>query len=349
MTKERNAGIDLLKIVSMLMIVTLHMLGHGKILDNFPYMSNVYKAAWLLEILCYGAVNCYALVSGFLLARCNPRKLLELWLQVLFYSVLITVFMNFTLMHGTVPKEEWIYSLFPIVSCKNWYITSYFEMMCLIPFLTLAIEKIDKSLFKKILTGIFLIYILLPVILKFLLKMNVSIDPLTFSQGYSSSWLCILYLFGAYIRKYVDYKKINKKMCLACFLLMVVLTFLSKMLMANTACVDVLVNYTSPTIVIGSLALLLFFADFDVKNAKLKPIIIALSNATLGVYLIHDNNLIRNTIVGHLFDNEFNRAAFKFALIKLIVVVIIVYLSCSLIDMCRGKIFKVCKKLLKQR
>ena len=90
MQTKRNIGIDLLKIVSMLMIVTLHMLGHGGVLDNMPPMSRCYQVAWLIEIACYGAVNCYALASGFLTARCNIRKLMELWLQVMFYSLLIT-------------------------------------------------------------------------------------------------------------------------------------------------------------------------------------------------------------------------------------------------------------------
>ena len=66
MQTKRNIGIDLLKIVSMLMIVTLHMLGHGGVLDNMPPMSRCYQVAWLIEIACYGAVNCYALASGFL-------------------------------------------------------------------------------------------------------------------------------------------------------------------------------------------------------------------------------------------------------------------------------------------
>lgn len=91
MQTERNIGIDLLKIVSMLMIVTLHMLGHGGVLDDMPPMSRCYQVAWLIEIACYGAVNCYALASGFLTARCNIRKLMELWLQVMFYSLLITI------------------------------------------------------------------------------------------------------------------------------------------------------------------------------------------------------------------------------------------------------------------
>lgn len=110
--KERNLGVDLLKIVSMLMIVTLHMLGHGRILENLPFMSHSYRAAWMLEIICYGAVNCYALISGFLLAHCNARKLFGLWLQVMFYSLLVTSLMSLTFMHGMMPREEWIYSFF---------------------------------------------------------------------------------------------------------------------------------------------------------------------------------------------------------------------------------------------
>lgn len=112
MKTERNIGIDLLKIVSMLMIVTLHMLGHGGVLDDMPPMSRCYQVAWLIEIACYGAVNCYALASGFLTARCNIRKLMELWLQVMFYSLMITIVMDCTVLHGTISREEWILFIF---------------------------------------------------------------------------------------------------------------------------------------------------------------------------------------------------------------------------------------------
>ena len=105
MQTERNIGIDLLKIVSMLMIVTLHMLGHGGVLDDMPPMSRCYQVAWLIEIACYGAVNCYALASGFLTARCNIRKLMELWLQVMFYSLMITIVMAVSYTHLTLPTN----------------------------------------------------------------------------------------------------------------------------------------------------------------------------------------------------------------------------------------------------
>lgn len=89
----------------------------------------------------------------------------------------------------------------------------------------------------------------------------------------------------------------------------------------NFAFSNVLVDYTSPTVFIGSHALLLFFANVEIKNIKLKKIIITLSNATLRVYLIHDNCMIRNTVVSCLFMHELHQVAYKTVLLKLIVVV----------------------------
>lgn len=70
------------------------------------------------------------------------------------------------------------------------------------------------------------------------------------------------------------------------------------------------------------------------------------SNATLGVYLIHDNNLIRNGIVARLFESELSVGAYKRVLLKLIIVVLVVYLVCSIIDIVRNKIFHVIKRAL---
>lgn len=223
--------------------------------------------------------------------------------------------------------------------------------MCLIPFLRLAIDHIDEILFRKILIGIFCMYITLPVIVRLLLQMTVNIDPLTFNGGYSSIWLCILYLFGTYVRKYIDYRKISRKSCLLCFAVMIIVTFLSKIGLekaGNLGCANLLVDYTSPTIFIGSLALLLLFVNVDVKDLRIKPLIIALSNATLGVYLIHDNNLIRSMIISYLFVNELNHQAYKLALVKLVIVVVCVYLACSIIDFLRERLFGVVKRALRR-
>ena len=48
--EERNIGIDLLRIVSMFMVVILHVLGHGGILNaTIPFSFN-HNLLWILEI-----------------------------------------------------------------------------------------------------------------------------------------------------------------------------------------------------------------------------------------------------------------------------------------------------------
>ena len=63
--EERNYGIDLLRIVSMMMVVLLHVLGQGGILDGSDPLTVKSETAWLLEIGAYSAVNIYAMISGY--------------------------------------------------------------------------------------------------------------------------------------------------------------------------------------------------------------------------------------------------------------------------------------------
>ena len=62
---KRNYGIDLLRMILMLMVVILHVLGHGGVLDATTPLSAKYCVSWLIESFAYCAVNCYALISGY--------------------------------------------------------------------------------------------------------------------------------------------------------------------------------------------------------------------------------------------------------------------------------------------
>ncbi len=96
--KTRNYGIDFLRMISMIMIVMLHTLGHGGILRSVSFLSVHYQIAWLLEVIAFGAVNTYAMISGFVSVDSHFKisNILILWLQVLFYGILInTVFFFF--------------------------------------------------------------------------------------------------------------------------------------------------------------------------------------------------------------------------------------------------------------
>lgn len=46
---ERNYGIDLLRVISMIFVLILHCLGHGGILYNTELNSPQYKFVWFIE------------------------------------------------------------------------------------------------------------------------------------------------------------------------------------------------------------------------------------------------------------------------------------------------------------
>ena len=93
MTSNRNYGVDLLRVVSMIMVIILHILGQGGVLRQLTDLSVKYSIVWFLEICAYCSVNCYALISGFTGygRKFKPSGIVSLWFRVVFYTVVITV------------------------------------------------------------------------------------------------------------------------------------------------------------------------------------------------------------------------------------------------------------------
>ena len=84
----RQAGIELLRCIAMLMVITLHYLDKGGVLIPLSQkQSPAGYAAWLLEAFCIVAVNVYVLISGYFLVEAGFRvkRILLLAAQVLFY------------------------------------------------------------------------------------------------------------------------------------------------------------------------------------------------------------------------------------------------------------------------
>ena len=62
---DRQTGIELLRIVTMLMIIGLHYLLFGGPLFHAKGLNQ--KLAWFIEAFFFVAVNCYVLISGYFL------------------------------------------------------------------------------------------------------------------------------------------------------------------------------------------------------------------------------------------------------------------------------------------
>ena len=66
MVKERDYGLDIVRIISMLGIVILHINGAGGVLGSCQNVQAKYLASNWVEICAYTSVDLFGLLSGYL-------------------------------------------------------------------------------------------------------------------------------------------------------------------------------------------------------------------------------------------------------------------------------------------
>ena len=85
---SRNYGIDMLRIISMIMVIILHIITKSNFLKMPQSISVKNETVTILRMLCFCAVNVYAIISGFVGYIKSSHKyssLIHLWAQVFFY------------------------------------------------------------------------------------------------------------------------------------------------------------------------------------------------------------------------------------------------------------------------
>lgn len=335
---ERNYGLDLLRIISMCFVITMHILDHGGIFFNVPFFSANYKIAWAIELIAYCAVDCFVLISGY--ADSSPRTkyahIIFLWMEVFFYSVAITgVFQVAT--HG-IKGIETLAAFLPVTTKQYWFFTAYFGMFLLTPFLKKAVKAINKEEAVPALILLLVFYTILPIANTELFGLNL---------GYSVLWFSVLYITGGIIREHSLFAKTGiKKLLLATGILIAAIwlgkygiesVLIRKYGLHNSY--ERLVSYTSPLIFALAVLFLLIFRQIQPASG-LKKVIEKITPLVFGVYLIQDHNLIRE----HVIKNRFipligmNPAVFFFSVAGS---VILLFILCIAIDFVRSKIFAV--------
>lgn len=164
------------------------------------------------------------------------------------------------------------------------------------------------------------------------------------SYGYSFLWLAILYIAGAYIKKYcISFDRKNKSNLYGYFIC-VIITWLSKIVIEYLTQLifdeprggNYLISYTSPTIILCLVFLLLFFANIKCNRTVVRFIFFA--PVFFGVYLFHGEPLIKdafidNAFVHYLSFNPLIRAP------AVIAIAFCIWLVSSLVDRIRLIIF----------
>ena len=333
---NRNYGIDLLKIFSMINIINLHInINLLYLIPSNPKFKTVYR----FETFSIFAVDAFGIISGIVgYKRYKLVNLIYLYFEYYFYSVIMQIYYYYKSIESL---KILIHHFFPLGIKRNWFPNAYILMYLFLPFLTNSINTMDRKLFSKIVIFLIFIYSLYHTVVKFLIG-NTQYDFVI--NGYSSLWLLILYIIGAYIGRFEKNKKIRFYPLF--FLIYLLDSFLSSELFFYIVKKYKLpykffLDYCFPNIMIQALSLIFFFSNLKISNKYLIKIILFLNPLNFNICLIHSKILFTKTPMILKFNKYIKSMTPKFLFFKLYVISIMVYVICAFIDYFRFLLFKI--------
>ena len=197
--KKRMVNIEVLRLLAMMMVVSLHYLAKGELLEKLTGpLSAKGHLAWLLESFSIAAVDVYVLFSGYFLVetgfRC--RRVISLVLQVMFYTCLLPVVLILTgiLPVGEITFYNILQCIFPTNMLHYWFVSAYVLMFLFTPVLNAAVHGMKK---RQLQTAI-VILLIMESLSKTVIPVRLELDNL----GYDAYWFMVVYLIAAYIRLY---------------------------------------------------------------------------------------------------------------------------------------------------
>ncbi len=338
----RQGNFELLRIIAMIMIVTLHYLGKGKLL-NLDNGSITYFVAWFCEALSYVAVNVYVLISGYFTksTKFKFNKILDLWIQTIIISGTAYIIALKTGISEEFKSPDFFKSFMPITRNSYWFITTYFVFCAIAPFLVNIVNTINQKQHKTVCATLVFITSVLPTILY-------EADWLKISKGYHIIWFVTLFFVASYIRKYDTFKKnpffyfvLYLLSCTIGYVIKFVLCYLTLSLNNTDKSDKFFANYNMFFVFLASVFLFLAFKNIKINSNILNKIILFFSSATLYVYLIHEAPSTRSFLWEKIV-NPMGHLGFPDIIINYIVGIFGVYFVCSVL----GYIIKTVYSLL---
>lgn len=331
---NRNTSIELLRIISMIMIMFHHFAYHGNFEWNFNEVTLPHL--WYDFILMGGkvGVDIFVLISGYFLIEnteklFQPKKLLKFWGQVVFYSIM-TYLLSVMLRLNAFEIKQLIKVCLPITYPGWWFASTYFMLYLIHPFLNKLLHGLSKTEYQ---------YLILMMVLCW------SIIPTATTQLFESNsllWFVTLYGIAGYVNLYGGNQKLQSKHYFSLYFMVLIITYTvsttflflgTKKEEWSTHAIDFFEIERLPILLMA----ITLFMGFVTLKMNYHKWINMIASATFGVYLIHDSSYIRYYLWTNIFKiNQYQDSTFL--ILYSILVVFILYVSCTMIDLIRKKL-----------
>lgn len=321
--KNRESNFELLRIFAMFLIVLHHCNVHG----IFDYWHNNFSMLHIINnfialFLSSGGkvgVTLFVLLTGYFSCQQNfkLKKWLNIYLQMLFYSILILLF--FFWVNPEHVQDNIIQSIFPLTHNAYWFITSWLLLYSFSPLLNTILKSFSRKNIQNYLIQGLIIWDILPI---FGINMDYS----------NLIYFMYLYLLGGAIK--LKLICLPKKTLLFFFLSVIffIITMITRALFFlgnNINLWSLFGSFNLNTLYTLSVSLFIFymFRDLKIKSSLINWA----ASSMFGVYLVHENNLIRPWLWHTLLQVD---TAMKFPCFVMIsiIVSICVFGLCIVID-----------------
>ena len=350
MQKVRKSNFELMRIISMVMIIYYHIILHGNILLN---SKNIYFTFTneIIEFLIIVHVNLFMLLTGYFQvdSKFKLSKVFSLLAQTIFYAIIIMIILS-CLGLVSLNKVGIIREVFLLENTgQYWFIKVYLLLYCLSPFINILINSLEQGRYKSLIFTSVLLICVLPYI--------TGNKGFFINDGFTLYNAIVMYLIGAYLKKYKikdSYHFANKPkrkyqtvmLIFYIFLALINYTLYKTSIQLAVSSpifneifgnfVSCVFGYENPIIILQSICFFLFFESLDIKYNK---IINRIAKLIFGVYLIHENFLLQPLLYKMLKIDNGMIYSFRFIL-YVIFIVLFIFIIGILIEFLRQKFFK---------
>ena len=291
--KERKSNIELLRIISMCLIIYHHFSLNLGIIEGYD-ISKTMIFGILGGIGGKIGVVCYVLTTGYFSVEkdFNVKRVFKLWLQIFCYSVGFMLFFSITGIEK-LNNVDTIKTFFPFAYNQYWFMTAYLYLMVLTPFINKLLNVLKQQDYKKMIVVLTIFLVIIPTIFYTSGMIGSTLTPI------GVILFVYLYIIGGYIKlyglKFFENKKAkNMFLIVLGYVIITCLVLIGKKLEQYNVFWNKIFEYyrelNSIFILIPSISLFYIFKEIDIGCNK---IINYFASISLGVYLFHESNFMR--------------------------------------------------------
>lgn len=277
MIKNRNVAIEFLRVILMIMIVVWHFVIYGMGINDcrdigFQWDYNIY-ASFLCPFLCFH-VNCFNFISGFYGINFKVKKIVVLYLLLIFFTFATYLIAIFT---GKIfDRRELVHDL--LCSYQNWwYMTCYFMLLLIAPLLNKGIDCMEKNLLRNFIVTYYIVLIL---------------PCMIWNQATNMALFIFIYIVGRYLKKYNNKFIENNagKIFSFCILALFLIRYVGWYFQSSYLYLQS-ISYNNPIVILAGIS---FFYVFQTKSIKTDIFFFSrIIPGILTVYLVSDSAYLR--------------------------------------------------------